>query len=52
VGCKHRVKVKIHHYKYTQGHYVGGQEVEGYICGLGLNRDRNPNFCPYREELK
>jgi hypothetical protein len=39
-------------YKYTLGIYTGEQVEEAYVCNLGLDRSRNPNFCPLKEEVK
>jgi hypothetical protein len=39
-------------YKYTLGIYTGEQVEEAYICNLGLDRSRNPTFCPLKEEVK
>jgi hypothetical protein len=35
--CKHRVAVEIH-------------EIRAYVCRLGLDRDKNPNWCPLHED--
>jgi len=46
--CKHRVLVVMHSQK-VQGLHVEEFEEKAYICELGLDRDRNPNFCPFKE---
>ena len=51
-NCRHRVKVEAHVHKYTLGIYTGEQVEEAYICNLGLDRNRSPNFCPLKEEMK
>jgi len=49
-NCRYRVVVEVHMFKHVQGYYAGEQVEEAYICKLGLNRDRNQDFCPLKEE--
>jgi hypothetical protein len=37
------------HSQKVQGLHVEEFEEKAYICELGLDRDRNPNFCPFKE---